>query len=438
MSQESAKLFVAYTRTDKELEEALLVHLSSLKRQDIVEIWDDGLIAVGDNWDDKIKEHLETANIILLLVSADFIASEYCFEVEIKRAVERHDAGEAQVIPVLLRPCDWKGAPFSKIQLLPRDARPVTTWGNQDEALTNVAKEIRAVAEGVREEKLRRAEEEAKRKAEAEAERKKERKRKLLFRRIITPVDGEVGIYQEIPAGEFLMGSPESEAGRDENEGPQCKILIQSPFLIAAVPVTVGQFKAFDPEHYVYWEGRVPEEELSSHPMVGVSLADAFAFCDWLAKTWPWARGARLPTEEEWEYACRAGSKTRYWSGDTVSDLRRAAWYKDNSDLRTHRVGEKAANAWGLYDMLGNVWERTMTKWTNDYSGRRGPNADNPSVATSGEDLGRDDRYVIRGGGFRDVAQGVRAAKRAEDYILGGGGYLGFRVLIPTVEASKR
>lgn len=450
---DTVTIFVAYTRKDKEHKDSLLAHISPLRRQGF-DIWDDGLISPGDNWDSVIREKLATADIILLLVSAEFLASDYCFEVEIKKAVERHDAGEAKVIPIILRPCCWEDAIFAKIQALPEDAEPVTTWPDRDLVLTSIVKEIRAAATSFQEEKRRKAEAEAKRKREAEAKRRKaeakrrkaraeakrkeEEERELLFTRIKTPIDGEVEIFQRIPAGEFLIGSPKSEEGRKENEGPQHRIAIRSPFLIAAVPVTVGQYKAFDPEHPAFWRGKVPDEELSYHPVVGTSLREALAFCRWLAESWPWARGARLPTEEEWEYACRAGSKTRYWSGDTVDDAKRVAWCADNSERRTHRVGEKPANGWGLYDMHGNVWERTLSEWTDDYSGRRNANSIDPSAVdtTSIGDLDQG-KCVIRGGGFGDNPHAVRAAKRVGDYALGNCGYLGFRVLLPTAEVTN-
>src|SRR5262245_21228798 len=104
----------------------------------------------GENWKGRIDEHLNSASVILLLVSASFLASNYCYEIEMTRAIERHDAGEAVVIPIILRPCDWEGAPFSKLQALPRDARPVISWPIRDEAYAGIAQEIRAAARRLR------------------------------------------------------------------------------------------------------------------------------------------------------------------------------------------------------------------------------------------------------------------------------------------------
>ena len=120
-------------------------HLAILKRQGVITGWHDRRIGAGEEWEGKIDAHLNSARVILLLISADFIASDYCYDVELKQAMERHEAGEARVIPVILRPVDWKGAPFGKLQALPKDAKPVTTWANRDEAFVDVARGIRAV-----------------------------------------------------------------------------------------------------------------------------------------------------------------------------------------------------------------------------------------------------------------------------------------------------
>lgn len=109
--------------------------------------WHDRKIGAGEEWRGEIDKHLDTAHIILLLISPDFISSDYCWDIEVKQAMERHRAGEARVIPVILRPVDWSGAPFSELQALPKDARPITKWQNRDEAFKNIAQGVRSVAE---------------------------------------------------------------------------------------------------------------------------------------------------------------------------------------------------------------------------------------------------------------------------------------------------
>jgi len=141
------EVFYSYSHKDEGLRDELDSHLSILRRQGVITGWYDRRIGAGREWEGEIDTHLNTADIILLLISADFLASDYCYDVEIKRAMERHDAGEAHVIPVILRPVFWKGSPFGKLQALPKDARPVTTWANRDKAFLNVAQGIRAAVE---------------------------------------------------------------------------------------------------------------------------------------------------------------------------------------------------------------------------------------------------------------------------------------------------
>lgn len=144
------RLFYSYSHKDEAMRDALETHLAILKRQEFIASWHDRGIAPGEKWKDQIDRNLGEADIILLLVSADFLASDYCYEIEMKQALERHEAGEARVIPVILRPVDWKGAPFGKLQALPRDAKPVSIWEDPDEAWTDVARGIREMVEELR------------------------------------------------------------------------------------------------------------------------------------------------------------------------------------------------------------------------------------------------------------------------------------------------
>ncbi len=146
---EALELFYSYSHKDEDLRDKLETHLSMLKRQKVISNWHDRGIVPGEEWGGEIDEHLRAADIVLLLVSADFLASDYCYDIELGLAMERHEAGEASVIPIILRPCDWTGAPFGKLQGLPKNARPVTTWPNSDEAFTDVAKGIRKAAEAL-------------------------------------------------------------------------------------------------------------------------------------------------------------------------------------------------------------------------------------------------------------------------------------------------
>jgi hypothetical protein len=128
------ELFYSYSHVDEPLRKELEKHLSLLKRQEYLTGWHDRDISAGTEWQQEIDTHLTRANIILLLVSPDFMASDYCYDSEVKRAIERHQAGEARVIPVILRPVDWQGALFGGLQALPKDGTPVTLWPDRDAA----------------------------------------------------------------------------------------------------------------------------------------------------------------------------------------------------------------------------------------------------------------------------------------------------------------
>ena len=141
------EVFFSYAHEDEKLRDKLAKQLRLLERQGIIAGWHDRRISAGTELTGQIDSHLEAARVILLLISSDFIASDYCYDVELKRALERHDAGTARVIPVILRPTDWHSAPFGKLLALPRDGKPITTWANEDEAFLDVARGIRRVAE---------------------------------------------------------------------------------------------------------------------------------------------------------------------------------------------------------------------------------------------------------------------------------------------------
>ena len=146
----SIEIFCCYARTDQSLLNELKRHLSPLQRQELITLWNDTDISPGANWEKEIEKHLNTAQIILLLVSPDFIASEYCYSKEMLRAMERYEAGEAHVVPIILRPVLWENTPFGLLKALPTDAKSLSgpTWHNLDEALFDVAKGIRNVVQG--------------------------------------------------------------------------------------------------------------------------------------------------------------------------------------------------------------------------------------------------------------------------------------------------
>ena len=150
-STEPLSVFFSYSHKDETLRDELAKHLSVLLRQGIIDAWHDRRIGAGAEWAGEIDKHLNSADIILLLVSANFLASDYCYDKEMMRAMQRHEdkSDPARVVPVILRPVEWRGAPFGKLQALPKDGKPIVgpDWHSHDEAFADVAKGIRRLAE---------------------------------------------------------------------------------------------------------------------------------------------------------------------------------------------------------------------------------------------------------------------------------------------------
>jgi hypothetical protein len=139
-----ATVFFSYSHKDEQLRDELEVHLALLKRERTIETWHDRKISAGDVLEKAINDKIETAEVVLLLVSPDFLASRYCYEIEFGKALQRHEAGTARVIPVILRPCDWQRSPLGKLLAAPKDGRPITKWPDRDEAFLDVVQQIRA------------------------------------------------------------------------------------------------------------------------------------------------------------------------------------------------------------------------------------------------------------------------------------------------------
>ena len=220
-----------------------------------------------------------------------------------------------------------------------------------------------------------------------------------------------------IPADEFLMGSPDSDQDAQFFEQPQHRVRITQPFYLGVTEVTQGQYRAVTGQSPSQFKG---SDEL---PVENVSWEEAVAFCDKLNEREKGQLGGeryRLPTEAEWEYACRAGSTTRYSFGDDAAGLGEFAWFRDNSGGKTHPVGEKRPNAFNLYDMHGNVWEWCQD-WYDDGYYRRSSAADPPGPTRAAF-------RVDRGGGWGSSPRLCQSANRGRITPGDRSGRLGFRV----------
>jgi tetratricopeptide (TPR) repeat protein len=150
-SPDPLQVFISYAHEDEELCREFLTHLSQLQRDGLIREWHDRKITGGSEWAGQIDEHLNAADIIVLLVSPDFLASQYCYDVEMDCALKRHKAGKARVVPVILRPSDWKTSPFSKLNALPTDGKPVVDWKTHDHGFLNVIEGLRRISAELRE-----------------------------------------------------------------------------------------------------------------------------------------------------------------------------------------------------------------------------------------------------------------------------------------------
>jgi formylglycine-generating enzyme required for sulfatase activity len=225
-----------------------------------------------------------------------------------------------------------------------------------------------------------------------------------------TPLDNKTSFIENLPngitlemvslpAGQFLMGSPDSDSDAKSYEKPQHQVKVNS-FAIGKYPVTQAQYQAVmgnNPSHF---------KNNPQNPVENVSWNDAQAFCEKLSQIT--GKTYRLPTEAEWEYACRAGTTTRYYFGDNDNQLGNYAWYDGNSGGKTHPVGQKKPNGWGLYDMSGNVWEWCEDNWHNSYAGA-------PDDGSAW--LDNDNDYpIVRGGSWGLNPYNCRSAIR--NYII--------------------
>ncbi len=554
MESTAVKVFISYSHKDEDLRKDLDAHLKILERQGYISPWHDRKIEAGDEWKKEITTYLESADVILLLVSANFLASDFCYDIETKRALERQKADGALIVPIILKPCAWQESPVSGFQVMPKDGKPISIWNDQDLAFTDITEKLKEKAKQLIERRQQQylqtqqqsALEEYRQKLEeyladgvlseleqenlqelaqargidpADAEemntqalnRRQEYEEKLeryrqAFERAIqdefplsagtrrllkerqniarlqeadvkrveqealdarekailipkappTNIDAPVGWAPppttpppaepdpipaqprqptstpdgdftealgsgvnlemvKIPAGQFWMGSPDNEAERLDSEGPQHLVTV-TEFWMGKYPVTQAQWAQVAALPKVARDLKPFPSNFKGEkrPVESVNWYEAVEFCQRLSQKT--GRTYRLPSEAEWEYACRARTITPFNFGETIStDLANydgTYTYGNGSKgiyrKKTTDVGSFPANAFGLYDMHGNVWEWCADHWHSNYDGAP---TDGSAWLSSNESQSR----LLRGGSWLTPPDSCRSAYRGHD-----------------------
>ncbi|MGE0823446.1 MAG: SUMF1/EgtB/PvdO family nonheme iron enzyme [Candidatus Binatia bacterium] len=383
-------IFISYSHRDTEWKNQLETHLRGLQLQDRLDFWTDEKIGFGDLWFEKIQAAMNAASVAVLLVSPDFLASEFIVREEVKRLLERREKERLPLFPILVRPCFWKRIPWlAQTQMRPRNGIPLSggTPHEIDECLTAIVEEIdRALERGTTTE------------PEGTSESP------------VATFRNRIGMeFLLIPAGEFRMGTDSKEGSDDER--PVHRVRITRPFYLGKYPVTQGQWEAVMGTNSSAFPGD------PNRPVECVSWNDAQEFLQRLSEKEE--KSYRLPTEAEWEYAARAGSNAIYCFGDDVKLLREYAWYAENSGGKTHRVGQLDANVWELHDMHGNVWEWVQDWYAVNYYQQ------SAVIDPQGPEEGQS--KVVRGGSWRSEARDVRVARRGRPVPGDRSGLIGFR-----------
>src|SRR5271157_301904 len=389
-------VFICYSRKDKWKKEKVVNHLSVLGKQGLLDVWDDQRIGAGQDWFAKIQEAMQRARVAILLISHNFLISNFILREELPKLLERREKEGMKIVPILLSYCDWQAVDWlAAMQMRPDPEVPLESLrgGKVNSELTKIVREVRELLASPTPNGPDPASvtkppdtDEQKRDGGVRPEWAADWGRDPFGAWAAFQVGGVTQKLRWIPPGKFLMGSPDHEEGRWDDEGPQHEVAIESGFWMFETPCTQALWEAVMGQNPSHIRG-------PTRPVEQVSWDDAQAFLTRIAAMVPGLR-LGLPSEEQWEYACRAGSAAARYG-----DLDQIAWYSENSGGETHPVALKQPNGWGLHDMLGNVWEWCADAYWEYGTGKRGASAPR----------------VIRGGSWSGVARVVRAACRGRN-----------------------
>ena len=458
------QIYIAYAEEDTPLLEDLRKQLKVLERNQLIEVWQENMVQVGKNRKVEILKQLEKADIILLLISADFIVSEHDYNVEMKLALQRHIGGKARVFPIIVRDCLWEDTPVGHMEVLPLNRKPIDNQEEgRSESFKKVAKEISEAVKEIHTEKNGGAKEElfsnesSNGRENTSNDSNNSVKNKnwgiqvavgvmviLLFlfawwqfKQGNSPKSIEGMVF--IKGGTFRMGCTEEQIKCLDDQFPVHSVTLDD-FYIDETEVTVAEFEEFvkvtdyrtDAEKEGWstiWIGSEETKHTScfwrndseckliakghyNYPVVHISWNDANAYAQW--------KGMRLPTEAEWEFAARGGNKTQKYMYSGSNDLRKVGWYRMNSGDKIQATQQKKANELGLYDMSGGVWE-WCSDWHSETYYSNSPK-ENPKGSTNGKSK------ILRGGSWYSDDYGCQIGFRNRTFPLNRNSYIGFRL----------
>jgi formylglycine-generating enzyme required for sulfatase activity len=459
------QVFISYSHADGDWLRRLQIMLAPLRRQGMLDVWEDTRIQAGQDWREEIEKALARAKVAVLLVSPDFLASDFIARHELPPLLEAARKQGTIILWVPLRPSLYRVAEIARYQAAYDPGTPLSTLtvAEQEAALVRIAEALIAIEsapsstpppktpEPVRPDRV--VLPPVKYLHGWLAERVQALQQQTA-RALGLPVEfrddlesgGQGPVMVVIPAGRFLMGAPEGELERRDNERQhEAQVAV---FAIGKYAVTLGQFKRFvEARGYrteaekgdgcYYWTGSEWKQDADknwrnpgfaqtdNHPVVGVSWNDAVVYVDWLSEQTD--QQYRLPTEAEWEYACRAGTATPFYFGETIStdqanyhgDYVYGNGCKGVYRKKTVEVGQFPANAWGLHDLHGNVWEWTGSEYDEKYEGAELRGVSDPKSGGP---------RVLRGGSWNGGPRRLRSAARDWSDPRDRGTNVGFRL----------
>ena len=462
------RIFIAYSRQDLPQLELLRTQLRVLERREFCHIFHDGAIQAGERWDDRIKDELHRADIYLLLVTAEFLDSNYVNDIELPTILQREKEGRAKVFPVILRQCLWKYSELEVFQAILHEGRPIQekeAYGNVAHIIAEEVARLRAQKDAILngpQNKLDDLVQKAKEMGDKIEEKAKDKDRTFMdvmndaqkndldkhydfFEKAKLWADGEKNVFDmcSIKGGSFEMGDVMKD---NEYSNETIHHVTLNDFLLSRYPITYAEYDVFCSNT----NRKLPNDwghRRGKRPVTNVSWMDAVEYCNRRSLeedlnqvyqirtnhvTADWSQnGYRLPTEAEWEYAARDGGKTtRFGNGKPIADPQeinfdgRKLFQKDYSIVgffraQTIEVGSLTCpNKMGLHDMSGNIWEWCWD-WYGDYSRK-------PQINPKGPDEGL--FHVYRGGSWDVDASFARVSYRPESLPANDFFNIGFRI----------